>query len=430
MTAIIEDVRAREVIDSRGNPTVEVEVTLDSGDTGRAIVPSGASTGSREALELRDGDKGRYSGKGVLKAVANVNESINPHLVGVSALGQREVDRILIQLDATENKSKLGANAMLAVSMATAHAAAKYLDLPLFRYLGSPFSRTLPVPMMNVINGGAHADNNLDFQEYMIVPVAFDSFRECLRQGAEIFHALKKVLHDKSYNTAVGDEGGYAPNVKSNREGLDLLMSAIEKAGYKPGVDTFIAMDAAASEFYKDGKYKLDGDDGKVLDAEGMIEIYADYCAKYPIVSLEDGLAEQDWAGWAKLTAKLGSKIQLVGDDLFVTNKKILAEGISKGIANSILIKVNQIGTLTETFETMTLATKHGYTNIASHRSGESEDTTIADLAVAAETGQIKTGSMSRTDRVAKYNQLLRIEELLGADAFYPGIGAFKNRGS
>jgi enolase len=430
MTAIIEDVRAREVIDSRGNPTVEVEVTLDSGDTGRAIVPSGASTGSREALELRDGDKGRYSGKGVLKAVANVNESINPHLVGVSALGQREVDRILIQLDATENKSKLGANAMLAVSMATAHAAAKYLDLPLFRYLGSPFSRTLPVPMMNVINGGAHADNNLDFQEYMIVPVAFDSFRECLRQGAEIFHALKKVLHDKSYNTAVGDEGGYAPNVKSNREGLDLLMSAIEKAGYKPGVDTFIAMDAAASEFYKEGKYKLDGDDGKVLDAEGMIEIYADYCAKYPIVSLEDGLAEQDWAGWAKLTAKLGSKIQLVGDDLFVTNKKILAEGISKGIANSILIKVNQIGTLTETFETMTLATKHGYTNIASHRSGESEDTTIADLAVAAETGQIKTGSMSRTDRVAKYNQLLRIEELLGADAFYPGIGAFKNRGS
>ena len=430
MTAIIEDVRAREVIDSRGNPTVEVEVTLDSGDTGRAIVPSGASTGSREALELRDGDKGRYSGKGVLKAVANVNESINPHLVGVSALGQREVDRILIQLDATENKSKLGANAMLAVSMATAHAAAKYLDLPLFRYLGSPFSRTLPVPMMNVINGGAHADNNLDFQEYMIVPVAFDSFRECLRQGAEIFHALKKVLHDKSYNTAVGDEGGYAPNVKSNREGLDLLMSAIEKAGYKPGVDTFIAMDAAASEFYKEGKYKLDGDDGKVLDAEGMIEIYADYCAKYPIVSLEDGLAEQDWAGWAKLTAKLGSKIQLVGDDLFVTNKKILAEGISKGIANSILIKVNQIGTLTETFETMTLATKHGYTNIASHRSGESEDTTIADLAVAAETGQIKTGSMSRTDRVAKYNQLLRIEELLCADAFYPGIGAFKNRGS
>ena len=355
MTAIIEDVRAREVIDSRGNPTVEVEVTLDSGDIGRAIVPSGASTGSREALELRDGDKGRYLGKGVLKAVANVNESINPHLVGVSALGQREVDRILIQLDATENKAKLGANAMLAVSMATAHAAAKYLDLPLFRYLGSPFSRTLPVPMMNVINGGAHADNNLDFQEYMIVPVAFDSFRECLRQGAEIFHALKKVLHDKSYNTAVGDEGGYAPNVKSNREGLDLLMAAIEKAGYKPGVDTFIAMDAASSEFYKDGKYKLDGDDGKVLDADGIIELYADYCAKYPIVSLEDGMAEQDWAGWKKLTDKLGSKIQLVGDDLFVTNKKILAEGISKGIANSILIKVNQIGTLTETFETMQL---------------------------------------------------------------------------
>jgi enolase len=438
MTAIIEDVRAREVIDSRGNPTVEVEVTLDSGDIGRAIVPSGASTGSREALELRDGDKGRYSGKGVLKAVANVNESINPHLVGVSALGQREVDRILVQLDATENKSKLGANAMLAVSMATAHAAAKYLDLPLFRYLGSPFSRTLPVPMMNVINGGAHADNNLDFQEYMIVPVAFDSFRECLRQGAEIFHALKKVLHDKNYNTAVGDEGGYAPSVKSNREGLDLLMSAIEKAGYKPGVDTYIAMDAAASEFYTStalsdrpaNTYKLDGDDGKVLDADGLIDLYADYCSKYPIVSLEDGLAEQDWAGWKKLTDKLGSKIQLVGDDLFVTNKKILAEGISKGIANSILIKVNQIGTLTETFETMQLAGKHGYTCISSHRSGESEDTTIADLAVAAETGQIKTGSMSRTDRIAKYNQLLRIEEMLGADAFYPGIAAFKNRGS
>lgn len=428
MTTVIEDVRAREVIDSRGNPTVEVEVSLDSGDTGRAIVPSGASTGSREALELRDNDKARYGGKGVLKAVANVNEIINPHLVGVNAVNQREVDRILIQLDGTENKSKLGANAMLAVSMATAHASAKYLDMPLFRYLGSPFSRTLPVPMMNVINGGAHADNNLDFQEYMIVPVAFDSFRECLRQGAEIFHTLKKVLHDKNYNTAVGDEGGYAPNVKSNREGLDLLMTAIEQAGYKPGKDTFIAMDAASSEFFKDGKYTLQGDAGKVLDADGIIDLYADYCEKYPIVSLEDGLAEQDWDGWAKLTKKLGSKIQLVGDDLFVTNKKILAEGISKGIANSILIKVNQIGTLTETFETMQLAGKHGYTCIASHRSGESEDTTIADLAVAAETGQIKTGSMSRTDRVAKYNQLLRIEEMLGADAFYPGITAFKNR--
>lgn len=435
MAIIIEDVRAREVIDSRGNPTVEVEVTLESGDTGRAIVPSGASTGSREALELRDGslpdatagDKARYGGKGVLKAVSNVNELINPHLVGVDALAQREVDGILLQLDGTENKAKLGANATLAVSMATAHAAARYLDLPLFRYLGSPFSRTLPVPMMNVINGGAHADNNLDFQEYMIVPVAFSSFRECLRQGAEIFHALKKVLHDKSYNTAVGDEGGYAPNVKSNREGLDLLMAAIEKAGYKPGVDTFIAMDAASSEFYSNGKYKLDGDGGKELDASGLIELYADYCAKYPIVSLEDGMAEQDWDGWKKLTEKLGSKIQLVGDDLFVTNKKILAEGIEKGIANSILIKVNQIGTLTETFETMQLAVKNGYTNVASHRSGESEDTTIADLAVAAETGQIKTGSMSRTDRIAKYNQLLRIEEMLGNDAFYPGIKAFKN---
>lgn len=429
MTTTIEDVRAREVIDSRGNPTVEVEVILESGDIGRAIVPSGASTGSREALELRDGDKNRFLGKGVLKAVTNVNEVIHPHLVGVDAIKQREVDRILIQLDGTENKAKLGANAILAVSMATAHAAAKFLDLPLFRYLGSPFSRTLPVPMMNVINGGAHADNNLDFQEYMIVPVAFDSFRECLRQGAEIFHALKKVLHDKGYNTAVGDEGGYAPNVKSNREGLDLLMAAIEKAGYKPGRDTFIAMDAASSEFYKDGKYKLDGDGGKELDADGLIALYADYCAQYPIVSLEDGMAEQDWPGWKKLTEKLGHKIQLVGDDLFVTNKKILAEGINQGIANSILIKVNQIGTLTETFETMQLAGQNGYTCIASHRSGESEDTTIADLAVAAETGQIKTGSMSRTDRIAKYNQLLRIEEILGADAFYPGIKAFKNQG-
>ena len=427
MTAIIEDVKAREVIDSRGNPTVEVEITLDSGDIGRAIVPSGASTGSREALELRDGDKSRYLGKGVLKAVANVNETIAPHLIGVDALNQREVDRIMLAVDATENKSKLGANAMLAASMATAHASAKFLDLPLFRYLGSPFSRTLPVPMMNVINGGAHADNNLDFQEYMIVPVGFDSFRECLRQGAEIFHALKKVLHDKNYNTAVGDEGGYAPNVKSNREGLDLLMAAIEKAGYKPGKDTFIAMDAASSEFYKDGKYKLDGE-GQELDAAGLIDLYNDYCSKYPIVSLEDGMAEADWTGWKKLTEKLGAKIQLVGDDLFVTNKKILAEGIEKNIANSILIKVNQIGTLTETIETMQLAAKHGYTCIASHRSGESEDTTIADLAVATECGQIKTGSMSRTDRIAKYNQLLRIEELLRNDAYYPGIGAFKNR--
>lgn len=428
MTATIEDIRAREVIDSRGNPTVEVEAILDSGDIGRAIVPSGASTGSREALELRDGDKSRYLGKGVLKAVTNVNEVIQPHLVGIDAINQREIDRILIKLDGSENKSKLGANAMLAVSMACAHAAAKFLDLPLFRYLGSPFSHTLPVPMMNVINGGAHADNNLDFQEYMIVPVAYDSFRECLRQGAEIFHALKKVLHDKGYNTAVGDEGGYAPNVKSNREGLDLLMAAIEKAGYKPGKDTFIAMDAASSEFYNEGKYKLDGDGGKELDADGLIALYADYCTQYPIVSLEDGMAEQDWNGWKKLTEKLGNRIQLVGDDLFVTNKKILAEGIDKGIANSILIKVNQIGTLTETFETMQLAGKHGYTCIASHRSGESEDTTIADLAVAAETGQIKTGSMSRTDRIAKYNQLLRIEEALGADAFYPGIKAFKNQ--
>ncbi|MCX7633601.1 MAG: phosphopyruvate hydratase [Turneriella sp.] len=426
--AIIEDLRAREVLDSRGNPTVEVEIKLESGDIGRAIVPSGASTGSREALELRDGDKSRYSGKGVLKAVQNANELIQPHLVGMDALKQREIDRVLIELDGTENKSRLGANAILAVSMATAHAAARFLGLPLYRYLGTPFVRTLPVPLMNVLNGGAHADNNLDFQEYMIVPVAYGSFRECLRQGAEIFHTLKKILHEKGYHTAVGDEGGYAPHVQSNREGLELLMRAIEKAGYKPGSDTFIAMDAAASEFFEDGKYRLDGDGGKLLEAEELIELYAGYCADFPIVSLEDGMAEGDWDGWEKLTKRLGTKIQLVGDDLFVTNQKILAQGIEKGIANSILIKVNQIGTLSETFDTIELAKRNGYTCITSHRSGESEDTTIADIAVAAETGQIKTGSLSRTDRIAKYNQLLRIEEELGTDAFYPGLSAFRQR--
>ncbi len=425
MSSTIEEIRAREVLDSRGNPTVEVEVYLESGDFGRAIVPSGASTGSREALELRDGDPKRYHGKGVLTAVDNVNTHILPNLIGLDALNQREIDQTMIALDGSENKSKLGANAILAVSMATAHAAANYLALPLFRYLGGPFAHTLPVPMMNVINGGAHADNNLDFQEYMIVPVAYDTFRDCLRQGAEIFHSLKAVLKEKGLNTAVGDEGGFAPNLKSNREGLDLLMLAIEKAGYKPGVNTFIAMDAAASEFYQDGRYHLEGE-GQSLDAKGLSELYRDYQSKYPIVSLEDGMAEGDWDGWKLHTEMLGDRMQLVGDDLFVTNKKILAEGIAKGICNSILIKVNQIGSLTETIETMKLAATAGYTCIISHRSGESEDATIADLAVATSAGQIKTGSLSRTDRIAKYNQLLRIEEMLGEEAFYAGKSVFK----
>ena len=424
MSSVIEDLHAREVLDSRGNPTIEVEVHLESGDVGRAIVPSGASTGSREALELRDGDKSRYSGKGVLKAVENVNEKLMPEILGMDALEQIEIDRLLIEIDSSENKKNLGANAMLGISMATAHAAASFLELPLYRYLGSPFSRTLPVPMMNVVNGGAHADNNLDFQEYMIVPVKFSSFSECLRQGAEIFHILKEVLKKKNYNTAVGDEGGFAPNLSSNKEGLDLLVEAIEKAGYKPGEDTFIAMDAAASEFYKNGRYELGGEKNS-FDSAGLVELYAEYAKNYPIISLEDGMAESDWDGFKALTDKLGSKIQLVGDDLFVTNRKILAEGIAKGVCNSILIKVNQIGTLTETIETIELAARHGYTCIMSHRSGESEDVTIADLAVATQVGQIKTGSLSRTDRIAKYNQLLRIEEQLGDTAIYPGKAAF-----
>lgn len=423
MSSIIEDILAREVLDSRGNPTIEVEVILESGDTGRAIVPSGASTGSREALELRDGEA-RYNGKGVLKAVANVNETVSPNLMGLDSLEQRIVDKTLLELDGTENKSKLGANAILGVSLATAHAAASYLELPLFRYLGGPFAHTLPVPMMNVLNGGAHADNNLDFQEFMIIPVAHDSFAESLRQGAEIFHSLKKVLKDKNLNTAVGDEGGFAPNLASNREGLDLLMKAIEAAGYKPGEDTFIAMDAASSEFYKNGRYELAGE-GQSLDAAGLVELYTDYAAKYPVISLEDGMDESDWEGWAKLTQALNSKMQIVGDDLFVTNKKILAEGIEKKIANSILIKVNQIGSLSETLETIELAKVNGYTNVISHRSGETEDATIADLSVATQAGQIKTGSLSRTDRIAKYNQLLRIEDALGEDAYYPGKKVF-----
>ncbi|MDH4263246.1 MAG: phosphopyruvate hydratase [Spirochaetia bacterium] len=427
MSSIIDEVHAREVIDSRGNPTIEVEVYLESGDFGRAIVPSGASTGSREALELRDGDKSRYLGKGVLKAVKNVIETIQPNIIGMDALDQRELDNLMIELDGTENKAKLGANAILGVSMAAAHAAAQYSGVPLFRYLGGPFARTLPVPMMNVINGGAHADNNIDFQEFMIIPVKFDSFKECLRQGAEIFHSLKSVLKAKNMNTAVGDEGGFAPNLSSNEEALTVLVEAIEKAGYKPGHDTYIAMDAAASEFYNNNRYEVKGD-GLSLDSAGLVELYKSYIDKFPVISIEDGMAENDQDGWKKISNSLKDKIQLVGDDLFVTNKKILQEGVEAGIANSILIKVNQIGSLTETIETMDYALRNGYNSIVSHRSGESEDTTIADLAVATNAGQIKTGSMSRSDRIVKYNQLLRIEEILGSEAVYPGKNIFGKR--
>ena len=426
MSAIIEHLVAREVLDSRGNPTVEVEIFLESGVTGRAIVPSGASTGSKEALELRDGDQSRYLGRGVLKAVSNINETLLPNLVGLDATNQRGLDSLMLKIDGTGNKSNIGANAILAVSMAAANAGANYYGVPLFQYLGNPFVKTLPVPMMNVLNGGVHADNNVDFQEFMIVPVAFDSFKECLRQGAEIFHSLKSVLKNKNLNTAVGDEGGFAPNLTSNEEGIEVLLQAIEKAGYKPGEDTYIAIDAASSEFYKDGKYILSGDHLE-FDSKGLVELYKDYASKYPIVSLEDGMHEDDWYGWAQLSNELSSKWQLVGDDLFVTNKTILQQGINQNVANSILIKVNQIGSLTETIETMNLAHSSGYTCVVSHRSGESEDTTIADLSVATEAGQIKTGSLSRTDRIAKYNQLLRIEEILADQAYYPGKSVFKS---
>jgi enolase len=425
----IEFVFAREILDSRGNPTLEVEVRLVGGAAGRAAVPSGASTGVHEALELRDGDAARYLGKGVQKAVANVVDVIAPELIGEDALDQVLIDELLIDLDGTDNKSKLGANAMLGVSMATAKAAAQALELSLFRYLGGPMARVLPVPMMNVINGGAHADNNVDFQEFMIVPHAAPSFAEGLRMGVETFHALKKTLHDRKLATAVGDEGGFAPDLKSNAEALDLLMIAIEKAGYRPGEQVSIALDLASSEFFKNGKYVLAGDGGKSLDSAGMVDVLADLCARFPIVSIEDGLAEEDWAGWKLLTERLGGSVQLVGDDLFVTNTKILAKGINQGVANSILVKVNQIGTLTETLAAVDMAKRAGYSAVMSHRSGETEDTTIADLAVATGVGQIKTGSASRSDRVAKYNQLLRIEEELGDTARYPGLQAFSGRG-
>lgn len=424
--SIIVDVYAREVLDSRGNPTVEVEVSLESGGKGRAIVPSGASTGAYEAVELRDGDKSRFLGKGVLKAVENVNTIIAPEVIGLDALDQVAIDRKMIALDGTHNKGKLGANAILAVSMAVARAAADALDVPLYTYLGGFNAKTLPVPMMNIINGGEHADNNIDVQEFMVLPVGAESFKEALRIGAEIFHNLKAVLHDKGLNTAVGDEGGFAPNLGSNEEAITTIISAIERAGYKPGVDVFLGMDVASTEFFKDGKYVLAGE-GKSFSPAEFVDLLASWVEKYPIVSIEDGCSEDDWEGWKLLTEKLGNKVQLVGDDLFVTNTERLSDGIEKGVGNSILVKVNQIGTLTETFDAIEMAKRAGYTAVISHRSGESEDSTIADIAVATNAGQIKTGAPSRTDRVAKYNQLLRIEDQLGSTAQYGGKAAFYN---
>ena len=425
MSAIV-DIVGREVLDSRGNPTVECDVLLESGVMGRAAVPSGASTGSREAIELRDGDKSRYLGKGVLKAVEHINTEISEAIMGLDASEQAFLDRTLIDLDGTENKSRLGANAMLAVSMAVAKAAAEEAGLPLYRYFGGSGAMQMPVPMMNIVNGGAHANNSLDIQEFMVMPVGQSSFREALRCGAEIFHALKKILADKGMSTAVGDEGGFAPNFASNEECLNTILSAIEQAGYKAGEDVLLALDCAASEFYKDGKYHLEGE-GLQLSSEDFANYLANLADKFPIVSIEDGMHESDWAGWKALTEKLGKKVQLVGDDLFVTNTKILKEGIEKGIANSILIKINQIGTLTETFAAIEMAKRAGYTAVISHRSGETEDSTIADIAVGTNAGQIKTGSLSRSDRMAKYNQLLRIEEDLGDIASYPGKSAFYN---
>ena len=429
MPSII-DVYAREVLDSRGNPTVEVEVTTESGAFGRAIVPSGASTGEREALELRDGDKSRFMGKGVTKAVANVNDIIADAVLGIDVTDQNAIDKVMIELDGTNDKSKLGANAILGVSMACARAAADYYDMPLYKYFGGFNGKTLPVPMMNVLNGGSHADSTVDFQEFMIMPVGATSLKEAVRMGAETFHNLRKVLKGKGYNTNVGDEGGFAPScVEGNEEPLKLIVEAIKAAGYVPGKDICIAMDVAASEFYNEetGNYDLEKSGQGTKTTDEMIAMYEEWVEKYPIVSIEDGLGERDWDGWKKLTDKLGSKIQLVGDDLFVTNPAILKEGIEKGIANSILIKVNQIGSLTETFDAIEMAKKAGYTCVVSHRSGETEDTTIADIAVGLNAGQIKTGSMSRTDRIAKYNQLIRIEDELGPIAEYQGMDCFYN---
>ena len=424
--SIITQVYAREILDSRGNPTVEVEVILEDGTMGRAVVPSGASTGVREAVELRDGDKKRYVGKGVMKAVENVNDIIAEALIGLDATRQIEIDELLIRLDETPNKAKLGANAILGVSMAVAKAAANYVGLPLYQYLGGTNAHELPVPMMNILNGGSHADNNVDIQEFMIMPVGAKSFSECLRMNVEIYHALKGILKAKGLSTGLGDEGGFAPNLESNAEALDVIMEAIAKAGYKAGKDIMLAMDVAASEFYKDGKYHMLAE-GAPKTSTQMVNYLADLVAKYPIISIEDGLAEDDWKGWAALTKKLGGKVQLVGDDLFVTNAARLQMGIDKGVANAILIKVNQIGTLTETFRAVELAKRHGYTAIVSHRSGETEDVTMSDIAVALNAGQIKSGAPARTDRVAKYNQLLRIEEDLGPAATYGGMDVFYN---
>ena len=430
MRAIIEKIKAREILDSRGNPTVEVDVILRDGILGRAAVPSGASTGEHEAVELRDGDKARYLGKGVLKAVENVNDEIQKALKGKDAAQQERIDKQMIELDGTPNKARLGANAILGVSLACAHAVANTKGISLYSYLGGDAAKLLPVPMMNIINGGVHADNNVDLQEFMIMPFGAETFSNALRMGAEVFHNLKKILHDKKLSTAVGDEGGFAPNLGSNHEALDVIMEAITKAGYQPGTDIKIALDPASSSFYGQdkfggnpnlGKYVLCAEAQQVKSAEEMVEFYANLCEKYPIFSIEDGLAENDWDGWKKLTERLGQKVQLVGDDLFVTNTKRLAQGIESQTANSILIKVNQIGTLTETIEAVQMAQKNNYTAVMSHRSGETEDTTIADLAVALSTGQIKTGSTSRTDRICKYNRLLRIEEMLGSKAVYAG---------
>ncbi|HWI50836.1 MAG TPA: phosphopyruvate hydratase [Symbiobacteriaceae bacterium] len=427
MTTILK-VHGREILDSRGNPTVEVEVELASGITGRAAVPSGASTGAHEAVELRDGDKSRFLGRGVQKAVHNVNDMIASEIIGSDALDQVSIDRAMIELDGTPNKSRLGANAILGTSLAVAKAAANALGLPLYRYVGGVNARVLPVPMMNIINGGAHADNNVDMQEFMIFPAGAASFAESLRMGAEVFHNLKSVLKSKGYNTAVGDEGGFAPDLRSNEEAITVILEAIQKAGYAPGKDVFLCMDVASTEFYKDGKYVLEGEGGKTFTTSQLIDLWDSWSKQYPIVSIEDGVAEDDWDGWAEMTSRLGNRIQLVGDDFFVTNTKRLAQGIEKGCANSILVKVNQIGSLTETIEAVSMAHQAGYTSVMSHRSGETEDVTIADLAVALNCGQIKTGAPSRTDRVAKYNQLLRIEEELGEAAIFRGTGVLRNR--
>jgi enolase len=423
--SLIEQIWAREILDSRGNPTIEAEVILEDGTKGRAAVPSGASTGENEAVELRDGDDSRYLGKGVLTAVNNVNETIGPELGGFDVLDQTAIDRALIDLDGTENKSKLGANAILSVSMACARAAAAFLELPLYRYIGGSNAKTLPVPMMNILNGGAHADNNVDFQEFMIMPVGAPSFSEALRMGSEIFHNLKSVLRSRGLSTGVGDEGGFAPNLSSNEEAIETILEAIDKAGYKAGDNVMLALDPAASEFYQDGSYVFKKSDKRRLSSEDMAAFWADWAGKYPIISIEDGMAENDWSGWKHLTDMIGDRTQLVGDDLFVTNVKFLQKGIDLGATNSILIKVNQIGTLTETLDAIELARSNNMTAVISHRSGETEDPFIADLAVATNAGQIKTGSLCRSDRIAKYNQLLRIEEDLGDSARYPGRAAF-----